>query len=107
MTEIDEGVGWLSPTGEFIAADLYSHYHIACELVEKLGYKNISNLSADDLLLDNGWVHISLSLLYSKQWRITWDKFLTVGQINYLKKYYNGDIPIHPDSLIRWEKEVE
>ena len=49
--------GWLSPTGEFIKANVYDQYYKACDIVEKCQYYKRGQ--ADTTLLELRWVQIS------------------------------------------------
>ena len=94
--------GWLSPTGEFIACDVYDHLDVARRIAHD-GYH------ADELLLKSGWVKISKSLMYRKEQAIYYDLYhtLTPEQVIFLRPYFDeNDIPVSDLARQRWEMEV-
>lgn len=104
--------GWLSPTGEFFECLSYDHIMCAKELAEPLNlsdYDFITNrrISADDMLMNCGWVYIGISSFGSHEWRIGWKTHLTPEQRLFLKNYFedgNG-IPVNEISVMRWEDD--
>ena len=100
-------MGWLDPTGTFFECEWGVHLHIANELVKIYNYQNPNNLPNDDLLLSNGWVHITISIIGNREWSIFWEKRLTDYQKNFLKPYFEeSDIPPNFGSIYKWESEL-
>lgn len=103
--------GWLSPSGEFVPCNSYDHIATARELVERFQYQNIMrkgrNLPDDDILLENGWAYIGISVLFSHEFSIGWKSFLTDYQKQFLQPYFNGEynLPVNSVAKMRWEYE--
>lgn len=96
--------GWLAPDGTFFQCDVMDHIAVADELVEKFGYHDI-NCRNDDILMNHGWVHISISF-FCHEFRIYWDKHLTELQKSFLKPYFEQDyMPIPAITKDEWEDE--
>ena len=94
--------GWLSPTGEFVKCDTCEHLYVARQLTHD-GYH------ADDLLLRQGYVQISKSLMGNREQAIYYDLHhtLTPEQIRFLRPYFEeNDIPVSELARQRWEMEV-
>lgn len=65
--------GWLSPTGEFFECSYSDHIDVARELAEPLklpdyDFKTERRISADDKLMNAGWVYIGLSAIPPREW---------------------------------------
>ena len=105
MSELN--TGWLSPVGDLFECDYFDHTGAAQQLMEEFGYVGLMN-RADDVLLSNGWVKISMSLLGRKEWAICWEKFLTEWQKSALRPYFEeSEIPVGPTGMIKWSREVD
>ena len=97
--------GWLAPNGDFYKCSLYEHIDTAIEIVEKLNMCCPVRHFADKLLMDNGWVQITRSLLGVKEQSIYWDKFLTEAQKTFLRPYFEeNDENVSYVSKLLWEK---
>ena len=96
--------GWLSPTGEWFPCPVYEHMHWARKLSGE-------DRRADDVLIDRGWVKISISQLGRKEWRIYWHRHLHLSyeQKQFLRPYFESDSDFPIDALTRdfWEEENE
>ena len=94
--------GWLSPTGEWFPCPIYDHIYVARWLSGE-------DRRADDVLINRGWVKISISQLGRKEWRIYWHYRLglTPEQKQFLKPYFEPDSDFPIDALTRdyWEDE--
>ena len=94
--------GWLSPTGEWFPCPVYEHISLARKL-------SGVDRRADDVLIDQRWVKISVSQLGRKEWRIYWHRRLglTPEQKQFLKPYFEPDSDFPIDALTRdyWEEE--
>lgn len=100
----DFSTGWLSPDGSFVQCGTYEHLAIAKSLVDKY-YPNDPNTHNDDILYNNGWVHITISQL-DHAYRIGWSKYLTEYQKQFLKRYFESDIiVISKFDIIKWRLE--
>lgn len=97
-------LGWLSPSGDFFPCEMYDHIHVADKIVRQYGYQALTS-SNDDILMKNGWVHITRSM-FDHELRIYWDKYLTEYQKNFLKEYFEQDIfPVSEICKYAWECE--
>ena len=94
--------GWLSPTGEWFSCPVYDHIYMARKLS---GESN----RADDVLINRGWVKISITQLGHKEWRIYWNRRLGLSfeQKKFLEPYFEVDSDFPIDELTRsfWEDE--
>lgn len=97
--------GWLAPDGSFFPCYSYDHAEEAREIVTKLGYSTIEYPHADDNLMAHGWCYIGISSFFCHEWRIGWNKFLTDLQKNFLKPYFESDLPVNDFAKMRWERE--
>lgn len=81
--------GWLSPAGEMVECEFMEHGAMADKLVGKYKYPTTPEdyYRSDDVLMRNGWVHITMSI-FDHKFRIYWDKFLTEPQKSYLKPIF-------------------
>ena len=61
--------GWLSPTGDFTEAQNCEHIFYARKILHKLDKEMVAG-RPDDILLSLGYVHITISLLFMKCFRI-------------------------------------
>ena len=61
--------GWLSPTGEWFPCEVYDHIYVARRLAD-------TTIRADEVLINRGWVQISISQLGRKEWRIYWHRHI-------------------------------
>lgn len=91
--------GWLSPTGEFVETDIYEHIAKAREILGNKPY----NKSPDTELENLGWVSITRSALFSKEWCIYWKRYLTPEQESFLKNYFESSEPIAFSSKCKWD----
>ncbi len=96
--------GWLSPTGEWFPCPVYDHIFWARKLSGE-------DRRADDVLINRGWVKISITQLGRKEWRIYWNNRLglTPEQKQFLKPYFESDSDFPVDDWTRhfWEVENE
>ena len=104
--------GWLAPDGSFFKCHSYDHIAEAREIVDKLGYSDISpegkRIHADDNLMSHGWCYIGISCFMCHEWRIGWNKFLTEYQKQFLKPYFEeSDLPVNEFAVMKWERETE
>lgn len=83
-------LGWLSPTGEMIEADYMQHYSTAMDLCDRY-YSLHDNPEADDILMERGWVHITMTTLIEHGYMILWHNHLTASQKHYLKPLVEAD----------------
>lgn len=74
--------GWLSPSGEFIECNPYDHIAVAEEVLGS------SIPSADEQLLNSGWVKIYRESFCGHKWGVTWYKFLTDSQKSFLSPLF-------------------
>lgn len=58
-------IGWLTPKAELIKCNAYGHLDTARCLVKEFGYP-VNDKSFDDVLLENGWIRISMQTFYDK-----------------------------------------
>jgi len=92
--------GWLSPTGDFYECAVYEHIAMARELIH-------TEHRADEILVNGGWVSITISQLGNKEYYIWWKNFLQDEQKNFLKKYFeNESVPVSYMSKMRWNDET-
>lgn len=110
MERTDFNIGWLSPDGSFFKCSSYDHTDTAEELVGKLNYPKVSMenryIHADDNLMSHGWCYVGVSDFQHNEWRISWNKFLTEYQKQFLKSYFeNEDINISRLSMWKWLQE--
>lgn len=95
--------GWLSPTGEWFPCPVYDHIYWARKLSGE-------DRRADDVLINRGWVKISITQLGRREWRIYWGRqHLTPEQKQFLRPYFEPDSDYPIDELTRsfWEDENE
>lgn len=101
-------VGWLGPDGIFFECHNGDHVAVADYIVERYGYPHSlpNAVDVDDVLLNKGWVHITVSSFFSHEWHIYWNKPLTEYQKNFLKPYFeDGEIPVSEAAKACWEME--
>lgn len=99
--------GWLAPDGTFIYCKTQDHFYMANEIAEKYGYLQPLGISVDDLIMNYGWVHISISTFLSHEWHIWWNKPLTEYQKNFLRPYFEeSEIPVSIGAQACWEREL-
>lgn len=102
---MDYKTGWLAPDGTFFPCETYEHIYWAREIVEKYHYQSMSE-PADEILMNKGWVQISISMLLGHKFVIYWDKHLTDYQKNFLKPYFEqAYMSINESTLWAWEEE--
>lgn len=104
-------IGWLAPNGGLYECNSYDHISTARDLVTQFGYPKIDPiegyLQPDENLLKHKWVHIGLSSLGRKEWRISWEKFLTEAQKQVLVPYFEeSEIPMNYFSQAKWDQEM-
>ena len=106
--------GWLSPTGEFFECGSFDHIDVAGTLCEPLhlpdyDFKTERRISADDKLLNYGWVYIGISCFFCHEWRIAWRAHLSYEQKKFLEPYFEdgGGLPVNDMSAFRWKEEIE
>ena len=103
MTMLNEQIktGWLSPTGEFHPCPVYDHIYVARKLTNQ-------DRNADEILMNQGWVQITISQLGRKEWRIYWSNrhSLSPEQKSFLEPYFapDSEFPMDEWSQYRWEK---
>lgn len=93
--------GWLSPTGEWFPCEVYDHIYVAQKLSGE-------SHRADDKLISQGWVKISISNWPTKRWSIWWKHWwLTPEQKRFLEPYFAPDSELPVDDFERdyWEDE--
>ena len=93
LRQHDIHTGWLAPDGTFFPCEVYGHYGMAYELVEKYQLKERLKRavpSPDNALLDNGWIHITLSQLGVKEWQMHFTINITPEQKQFLQPYLDG-----------------
>lgn len=82
--------GWLSPEGKFHECEYMDHMAVAEDLCEEYGYED-DNYIKDEVLLDHGWAHLTITTFFSHNWMIMWKddymNHLTQDQKAYLKPY--------------------
>jgi len=94
-------IGWLTPKAELIKCNQYGHLDTARCLVKEFGYP-INDRPFDDILLDNGWIRISMQTFYDKGYMIWLPKHITAYQQDFL-----DDMLDHVyDKLCKVAKEV-
>lgn len=88
--------GWLSPTGEWHPCNVYDHISVARKLSRE-------DRRADDVLIDRGWVKISISQLGRKEWRIYWNRRIGLSpeQKQFLEPYFAPDSDFPVDEITR------
>lgn len=101
-------LGWLSSSGEFIECGTYEHVSIAHELVDKLPCRSPAELrkADDDILIDNGWVHIGISA-FSHKYVIWWNHktLLSSEQRNFLIPYFEDRDNVEMMCLSNWDTD--
>lgn len=99
--------GWLSPTGDFTEAQNCEHIFYARKILHKLDKEMVAG-RPDDILLSLGYVHITISLLFMKCFRISWERTLTPEQIHFLRPYFESeDINVDEWDKIKFQEEVD
>lgn len=109
MSERYYSCGWLAPDGFFTQCPWCDHIASADEIVaEKFPDLEFKwDTHADDVLLDHGYVKISMSIMMGDYF-ITWDfdKHLTNAQKEFLKPYFeSGDIEVDEFCVREWNYE--
>lgn len=106
--------GWLSPSGEFVECNSYDHLCVARSLAGHLNTPDYDQrrertVSADEKLMNAGWVYIGISSFMCHEWRIGWARDLSPEQRIFLKPYFeDGDgLPVNDVAIMRWEMERE
>ena len=100
--------GWLSPNGDFYTCKTFDHIGLAEEIIDKFSIHRNDIYHPDKILLDNGWVQITRSLIGRKEQNIFWENFLTEYQKNFLKPYFeNNDESVSSVAIMRWKFEME
>lgn len=100
--------GWLDPNGDFYPCEVFDHIGMAEDIVNDLGLVSRTKYHADEILLQNGWVQITRSLLGIKEQNIFWERFLTEYQKNFLKPYFEeNDEPVCGIAIMKWEYEMD
>lgn len=100
--------GWLDTAGGFYPCEVFDHVVEAERIVRNLGLVSGTKYHADEILLNNGWVQITRSLIGRKEQNIFWNRFLTEYQKNFLKPYFEeNDEPISSVAIIKWEREMD
>lgn len=98
--------GWLAPDGSFFECNSYDHNDEAKHIIKKIGYECPNN-HYDDFLMEKGWVYIGISVFLNREWRVGWNKFLTYPQKQFLKPYFEDNIPMVCYAQCKWEQEME
>ena len=106
--------GWLSPTGEFFECGYCDHIDVAQKLTEPLqlpdyDFKTERRISADDKLLNAGWVYIGFASVIFREWMIGWRHHLTHEQRMFLAPYFEKEdgFPVNAVAMMRWKEETE
>ena len=100
--------GWLDTAGDFYPCSVFDHIGMAEGIVNDLGLVSRTKYHADEILLENGWVQITRSLLGMKEQKVYWERFLTEYQKNFLRPYFEeNDEPICSIAKMRWEYETD
>lgn len=102
-------IGFLSPSGEYIECGIYEHISVARDICKANGWEYYHN--CDDILLQHGYAHMTLSLFGKKEYHVYWEHFLTEEQKNWLKHIFEiGDdedyIPISHITRYEFEEEL-
>ena len=99
-------LGWLSPDGQFFMCHIMEHYATAQKLAKR--YNNGEEVEhADDWLMQNGWVHITRSMLFGHEYFILHDKSFTNPQKEYLEPLIKQNWEcIDRISQIEWKDEI-
>ena len=101
----DGPLGWLAPDGTFCPCGWGSHVTMAESICKQRGF-SFSSKSADDVLMEHGYVHLTQSFL-TGEYSFFWDRLLTTMQIAVLKPYFeNSDLPISKSTQMEWEFET-
>lgn len=82
--------GWLSPDGKFIECEYYNHFNKARHICEKYNYPDAQKelladgsytyADAEEILLNHGWVQISVSS-FANQFEIYWNVYRRLNKI--------------------------
>lgn len=110
MTESKRPIGFLSPYGEYIACDMYEHISVARDICRANGWSDYGN--HEDILLQHGYAHMTLSLLGKKEYHVYWEHFLTAEQKHWLQPIFEIEddkdiIPISPITRYEFEEELK
>ena len=97
--------GWLAPDGTFFPCELYEHISTAYELLDRLHLESDTEkdlFAPDNVLLDRGWIHISLSLMGQREWQIFGKKGATEEQKVFLRPYFDLEraFPVNRDCCL-------
>lgn len=103
-------IGFLSPQGEYIKCSTYEHISVARDICKANGWESYH--SCDDILLQHGYAHMTLSLLGKKEYCVYWERFLTEEQKNWFKPIFEADetddvISISWPTRCKFEQEMD
>jgi len=76
-------IGWLTPKADLIKCNEYGHLDTARHLVKEFNYPT-NNKQFDEVLLDNGWIRISMQTFFDKGYMIWLPKHITAYQHDFL-----------------------
>lgn len=101
-------LGWLSPDGKLIECGSYEHISIAHDLVKQYKYATeiLNRKPDDDVLVDNGWVHIGISS-FDHKYVVWWNyrKLLSYEQKQYLEPYFENKDSVTDSCYMHWEED--
>ena len=91
--------GWLSPEGQLYECDYFEHLSLAREIAEKIGASYEELYLADKYLLNNGWVHLSITMFLGHGWLVTFPEIGTISQEQrqFLKPYVEDNMDFISD----------
>lgn len=105
---MNHSLGWLSPEGILVPCGSYGHISVAHDLVNKLNYERplLERKSDEDILVDNGWVHIGISAMEHK-YAIWWNyrTILSKEQKEYLNPYFEDRNAVTAGTWMHWEQD--
>ena len=91
--------GWLSPTGELIKCNEYSHLDKATQIINHLNFVPLNNEEPDDTLLRYGWVRISWMTYPDVGYNFWMPNRLTPYQYQYFNLLLQSDPPISENGM--------
>ena len=105
---LDLKLGWLSPDGVLTECGSYEHISVSHDLVKRYRYATdtLHRKPDDDVLIDNGWVHIGISALEHRY--VVWWNFrrpLSNEQKSFLVPYFENKDLVITSSFMRWQED--
>lgn len=101
-------LGWLSPDGKMYECDYMDHLYLAEKLIKEYNYTSEDTNIPDEILLEQGWCHITrltfMDFGFAIFWTLPWKRHLTKKQHNYLLPYMK-EKPILSEATKRDVKE--